>query len=260
VKIAVCIKVVPSATHDLRLDPRTQRIVRGVAGAINGGDRHAIEEALQIAERTPGAEVIAVSVASSAELPAIREALAMGAKRAVLAADPAFAGSDLLPTSRALAAVLRVEAPDLVLFGPQGQDSGGAMLWAAVAERLGLPVLSAAEQLELADGQVTATRQTESGHERIRAALPCVVNVAASINQPRFPPVKGKLQAKSKPVALLDLAKLGLTPDEVGDAGSGTVVLAAGDPPQRDAAVVLKAGEDVAERIYAFLAERRLVA
>jgi electron transfer flavoprotein beta subunit len=259
-KIAVCIKVVPSNTFDLRLDPASRRLVRTGSGVIGPSDRHAVEAALRIAEAGSDVEIVVVSVSRASELGAVRDALAMGAHRAILIADPAFEGSDLLPTSRALAAALAGEAPDLVLFGPQGDDSGGAMLWAAVADRLRLPVLSQAEELTVDDGTATVKRQAETGYEVIRAALPCVVGVAGSINQPRFASVKGKITAKNKPVDLRNAAKLELALDAIGEAGSGTVVLALGDPPQRARATVIKADDDVAEQIYAFLAERKLVA
>ena len=71
----------------------------------------------------------------------LRTALAMGAARAVLASDPLLEGSDLLATSRVLAELITAETPGIVVFGAQSADSGGAMLSAAVAERLGWPLL-----------------------------------------------------------------------------------------------------------------------
>jgi len=258
-RIVVCLKVVPATTHDLRLDPATHRLQRSGSGVISPSDRHAVEEALRISERRAGVEVVVLSVAPSSELPAMREALGMGAARAVLVADPAFAGSDLLPTSRALARALEAEAPDLTLFGAQGPDSGGAMLGAAVAERRGLPLLSQAEELEVGDERVVVKRQTETGYEVLAAPLPCVVAVAGSINQPRFASVKGKVAARSKPVALRSCAALDLGEELVGAAGSGTVVRAVSEPPARAQATVLKDRDDVVEQVYRFLAERRLV-
>ena len=77
-----------------------------------------------------------VSMGPEKALDSLRKALAMGADRAVLVSDEGAAGSDLVATSRALAAVLEREEADLVLFGQQASDSDGAVLWAAVAERL----------------------------------------------------------------------------------------------------------------------------
>jgi electron transfer flavoprotein beta subunit len=102
----------------------------------------------------------------------------MGADRAVLVSDDAAAGSDLLATGRVLAAALERERPDLVLFGQQSSDSDGAVLWATVADRLRLPVISQAAELAVADGKATVKRQTEFGYERIEAPLPAVIAVS----------------------------------------------------------------------------------
>ena len=96
----------------------------------------------------------------------------MGADRAVLVSDEGAAGSDLVATSRVLAKALERESADLVLFGQQSSDSDGAVLWAAVAERLRLPMVSQASELEVGDGKATVKRQTEFGYDRIEAPLP----------------------------------------------------------------------------------------
>ena len=93
----------------------------------------------------------------------------MGADRAVLVSDEGAAGSDLLATSYALAKALERESADLVLFGQQSSDSDGAVLWAAVAERLRRPMISQAAELKLEGGSVTGKRQTEFGYDVIRA-------------------------------------------------------------------------------------------
>jgi electron transfer flavoprotein beta subunit len=198
-------------------------------------------------------------MAPGASLGAVRDSLAMGADRAIQIADAALEGSDLLGTSRVLAFVLQQEQPDLILFGPQGEDSNGAMLWSAVASRLGLPVLAQVEDLVLDGGTARVTRQTESGYETLEAPLPCVVGVSGSINQPRFAPIKGKLAARNKPLALVSLAQLGADPGIAGRAGAGTSVLALKEPPSRGEATVIRGGPDVEVQIYEFLRSRRLV-
>src|ERR1700682_1027910 len=132
-KIAVCVKHVPAGR--LRLDPGTKRLDRSGPGELNDVDLNAIEEALQLKEQNEG-EVVVVSMGPDEAVESLRTALALGADRAILVSDPAAAGSDLLATSRVLAAALAREAPDLTLFGQQASDGSGAMLWAAVAERL----------------------------------------------------------------------------------------------------------------------------
>jgi electron transfer flavoprotein beta subunit len=257
-KVVVCAKVVPAVRHNRRIDPESGRLVRD-AGTLSELDRHAIEEGLRLRDRVDISELVIVSVAPSASVAAVRDALAMGIDRAVVVADPAVAGSDLLATGRVLAKVLEREAADLILFGPQGEESAGAMMWAAVAARLALPVLGQADEVVIEDGEVRVTRQTETGYENVAAALPCVVGVTGSINQPRLVPVKGKITARNKPLELLDLATLDIDPVQVGEAGSATTVISIGAPPSRGEPKVLKDEEDLVQQIYQFLDSKALI-
>ena len=143
----------------------------------------------------------------------------MGADRAVLVTDEAAAGSDLVATSRALAAALEREGADLVLFGQQSSDSDGAVLWAAVADRLRRPVISQVAELTVGDGKVRGKRQTEFGYDVIEAPLPAVVAVSDAINEPRYPSLKGIMGAKKKPQETLSGADLGLDAGALGEAG-----------------------------------------
>jgi electron transfer flavoprotein beta subunit len=258
-KIAVCVKHVPDATVTKRIDPETKRLDRSGEGALNHFDTQAVEEALRIKEREAGSEVVLVSLGPAKSLDSLRKALAMGADRAVLVSDEAAEGSDLVATSRALAAALEREDADLVVFGQQGSDSDGAVLWAAVADRLQQPVISQAAELEVADGKVRVKRQTEFGYDVIEAPLPAVVAVSDAINEPRYPSLKGIMGAKSKPQETISLADLGLETKSAGEAGSGTTVLALADPPARGDALKVEDDGSGAEKIVEFLAERKLV-
>jgi len=140
-KIAVCVKHVPDATVHKRIDPATKRLERSGEAALNPTDLNAVEEALRVKE-AQGGEVVLVSLGPEKAADSLRKALAMGADRAVLVTDEAAAGSDLLGTSRALAAALERESADLVLFGQASSDGDGAVLWAAVADRPRRPPVS----------------------------------------------------------------------------------------------------------------------
>jgi len=186
-------------------------------------------------------------------LDALRKALAMGADRAVLVTDSALEGADLLATTDALAGALERESADLVLFGQQSADGGGAVLWAAVAEKLRRPVISQASELTVDDGSVTGKRQTEFGYDTIRAPLPAIVAVSDAINTPRYPSLKGIMGAKKKPQETLTVA-------DVGGAGDvGTSVVALNPPPARGEARKIEDDGTAAEKIVEFLAEKRLV-
>src|SRR5213593_4744101 len=111
-KIAVCVKHVPEGAG--RIDPGTKRLDRSGEGSLNHFDANAVEEALRL-KGDSDTEVVAISLGP-------QKALAMGADRAVLVSDEAAVGSDLVATSRLLAAALAKEEPDLILFGQQASD------------------------------------------------------------------------------------------------------------------------------------------
>ena len=259
-KIAVCAKYVPEATAARRIDPETKRLDRSGEGALNQFDVNAVEEALKVKEADSGAdasEVVIVSVGPERALEAMRRALAMGADRVVLVSDEAAAGSDLVATSRVLAAALEREGADLVLFGQQASDGDGAVLWAAVADRLQRPLISQVAELTLADGKVRGKRQTEYGYDVIEAPLPAVIAVSDAINEPRYPSLKGIMGAKKKPQETVSLADLGVPAEEAGEPGSRTTVEALGDPPARGDTVKIEDDGLAAEKIVDFLQERK---
>ena len=258
-KIAVCVKEVPDATAHKRIDAGTKRLDRSGEGALNAFDANAVEEALRLKDATGEGEVVVVSLGPERALNSLRKALAMGADRAVLIADDGAAGSDLVATSLTLAKALEREQPDLVLFGQQSSDSDGAVLWAAIAERLQRPVISQVAELTLDGGSLTGKRQTEFGYDVIRAPLPAVIAVADSINEPRYPSLKGIMGAKSKPQETLSLADLGVDGDSAGESGSRTEVLALSEPPPRGDTRKIEDDGSAAEQIVAFLAEKRLI-
>jgi electron transfer flavoprotein beta subunit len=263
VKIAVCVKQVPDATVHKRIDPQTKRLDRSGEGALNPTDLNAVEEAIRIKEAQVaggnGGEVVLVCMGPAKAVDALRKALAMGADRALLVSDDAAAGSDVLATGKALAKALEREAPDLVLFGQASGDGDGAVLWAAVADRLRRPVISQAAELSFEDGAVQGKRQTEHGYDTISAPLPAVVAVSDAINEPRYPSLKGIMGAKSKPQETLAVGDLGLDAGEVGEAGSKTTVLELGPPPSRGDTVKLEDDGSAPQKILDYVVERRLL-
>jgi electron transfer flavoprotein beta subunit len=258
VKIAVCVKHVPDGASK-RLDPESKRLDRSGEGALNSFDANAVEEALRLKDKDASAEVVVVSLGPQKTADALRKALAMGADRAVLVSDEAAAGSDLVATARLLAAALAREQADLVVFGQQASDSDGAVLWAAVAELLRLPLVSQAAELTLGDGTIRVKRQTEFGYDVIDAPLPAVAAVSDAINVPRYPSLKGIMGAKKKPQETLSVADLGLDASQAGEAGSRTEVLALAEPPARGDARTIEDDGSAAQQIVDFLAERRLL-
>jgi electron transfer flavoprotein beta subunit len=190
----------------------------------------------------------------------LRKALAMGADRVLLVSDEAAAGSDLVATTAVLAKALERESPDLILLGQQAADSDGAVLWAALADRLRLPLVSQAASLELSDGTLRSKRQTEYGYDVLEAPLPCVVAVSDAINEPRYPSLKGIMGAKRKPQDVVSLAELGVEAARAGEGGSRTEVRALGDPPPRgESRRIEDEGGSAAAEIVGYLTERKLL-
>ena len=255
-KIAVCVKHVPEGSS--RIDAGSKRLDRSGEGALNHFDANAVEEALRL-KGDSDTEVVVVTLGPAKAADSLRKALAMGADRALQVSDEGAAGSDLVATSRVLAKALERESADLILFGQQASDSDGAVLWAAVAERLRRPVVSQAAELSLQGGTLSVKRQTEFGYDLIEAPLPAVVAVSDAINEPRYPSLKGIMGAKKKPQETLTLDELGVEDERAGEGGSKTEVLVLTDPPARGDSRRIEDDGTAAEQIAEFLAEKRLL-
>jgi electron transfer flavoprotein beta subunit len=243
-KIVVCVKAVPDASSGRRIEPSSKRLDRSSELTLSDFDGYAVEEALQI-----GGEVVVLSMGPERALDALRKALAMGADRAVLVSDESLAGSDLLGTAAALAGAIEQESPDLVLFGQQSADGGGACLWAAVAEKLRRPAISQASELTVEGASVVGKRQTEFGYDTIRAPLPAVVAVSDAINTPRYPSLKGIMGAKKKPQETVSAEAV----------APGTTVVELSPPPPRGESVRIDDDGSAAEKIVEYLAGKRLI-
>jgi electron transfer flavoprotein beta subunit len=247
------VKAVPDAAAGRRIDAATKRLERSGELTISDFDTYAVEEGLKLKEAAGDGEVVVISMGPERALDALRKALAMGADRAVLVTDESLAGSDLLGTAKALAGAIEKESADVVLFGQQSADGGGACLWSAVAEHLRRPVISQVSELSLDGAALTGKRQTEFGYDTIRAQLPAVIAVSDAINTPRYPSLKGIMGAKKKPQESLSAADVG------GAAPSGTTVEGLNAPPPRGDARKIDDDGTAAEQIVEFLAAKRLI-
>ena len=258
-KIAVCVKEVPSASSRRVIDETTLRLSRDGDCELNEYDANAVEAALTLAPET-GAEVVALSMGPAHASMTLRRCLALGAHRAVLLHDVAAAGSDLIATSAALARLIELESPGLVLFGQQAEDSDGGLLFAAVAERLQLPSISKASELEVHSHHLRAWRTTEDGRERVELPLPAVVAVSRAANEPRKPSVRGAIEARKRSVEQRSLAEIGLDPAAVGAAGSRTVVVSLATPElTRERRRFCGGASEAADAIMAFLSDKGIL-
>jgi electron transfer flavoprotein beta subunit len=80
------------------------------------------------------------------------------------------------------------------------------------------------------------------------------------LGEPRYPALRGIMQARSKPVDTWSLSDIGIDPGDVGTAAATTQVLASKAPPGRAGATVIKEAPDAAvAKVVEFLAARRLI-
>ena len=261
-KIAVLVKEVPGKTAGLRHDPASKRLIRDGDQVLNSYDAHAVEAALQLRESggATDATVTAICMGPASAARTLQKALALGADDAVHVTDGAFAGSDILATARALAAAVARGGFDLVLLGQQAGDSDCWALPGMLAELLQMPVLTQASKLELeGSSTISVERQTEAGYEKLAASLPAIVSVADSLNTPRYPSLKAIMGAKKKPLEAVGPAELSLDAAQVGEQGSGTVVLAFTAPPAKSHGTKIEDDGSAADQIVAFLASKSLI-
>lgn len=179
-KIIVCIKQVPDTT-EIKLDPVTGTLIRdGVPSIMNPDDKGGLEYALQLKDQY-GAEVTVITMGPPQADDILREAMAMGADRAILLTDRKFAGADTLATSKALAGALKELEYDLIIAGRQAIDGDTAQVGPQVAEKLGLPQVTYAEEIvEIKEQSLVIKRRLSSGTEVVECPIPAVVTVNAS--------------------------------------------------------------------------------
>lgn len=174
-------------------------INRAVLPAIfNPEDLNALEQALRIKEANPGSTITVLTMGLPRAAEVIREAMYRGADTGVVLTDRVLGGADTLATSYSLAqAVKKFGNFDIILGGRQAIDGDTAQVGPQIAEKLGLPQVTYAEEiLDLKDGYVTVKRRLESGVETVKAPLPCVVTVNGSAAECR--PRNAKLIQKYK--------------------------------------------------------------
>ena len=206
-KIVVCVKQVPDTetkviigSDGLSIDPADVKYV------MNPYDEFAVEEALKLKEAAGEGEVIVLTLGSEDAQPVMRTAMAMGADSGVLLKAENAALADGLTVAKALVEEIKSLEADLVLTGKMAIDGYGHQVASILGELLGMPVLPTAKSLEIADGVATIQRDIEGGSETVTAKLPCVVTAEKGLNDPRYPALKGIMQAKRKPLEIKEVS------------------------------------------------------
>lgn len=256
-KIVVCIKQVPDTT-EVRLDPKTGTLIRdGVPSIMNPDDKAGLEAALRIKDQQ-GAHVTVLSMGPPQADKMMREALAMGADRAILMNDRAFAGSDTLATSSALAAAIEKIPFDLIITGRQAIDGDTAQVGPQIAEHLGIPNISYAESLQADPTTITVKRQFEDRYQLQQVAYPCLITALSELAQPRYMTPGAIFKAfRQQQVEVWTLQDITIDPACLGLKGSPTKVKKSFAKATKAAGVVVHLeGEAAAEAIVKKLKEQ----
>ena len=225
-RVIVCVKPVPDpkAWDRLKMDPVSKTLIReGIPTVINPLDKHAIEAALEIKEHL-GAEVILLSMAPGEMQPVLREVLAMGADRAVLLSDKAFAGSDTLATSRILAqGIGNIGEFDLIFCGNFTLDGSTAQVPSQVAEFLDIPNVMHVCHMEILNTQrLLLTQKIEQGTVKLDAEPPLLLSFTKQANKPRYISFMEILAAEKREIHIWDNAILNIDETLIGLKGSPT--------------------------------------
>lgn len=251
-EIVVCVKQVPDTT-EVKIDPVTNTLIRqGVPSIVNPFDKNAVEAALQLKEKH-GGKVTVISMGPPQAKDALKECLAMGADTAILISDRAFGGADTLATSYTLAAAIRkLGAFDIILCGKQAIDGDTAQVGPETAEHLGIAQATYVAKIDVDGDTARVEREHEDGYEVIEVKLPLMVSVVKSINEPRYPTVKGTMKANRTEIPVWTAADLDVDEQRLGLKGSPTQVRKIFTPPHRTQGVLIQkdtAREAVAELI-----------
>ena len=259
-KIVVCAKQVPDTT-EVKLDPKTNTLIRdGVPSIINPDDKAGIEAALQLKEKV-GGTVTVISMGPPQADTALREALAMGADEAILVTDRAFGGADTLATSTTIAAALKSLEFDLVITGRQAIDGDTAQVGPQIAEHLGLPNVSYAEDLKVEGDSLIVKRQYEDRYHMIKVKMPCLITALSELNKPRYMTPGGIFDAyREKEVKVLTRADVTVDDSTIGLKGSPTRVFQTFTKSLKAAGTVVQLDpEDSAEYMIEKLKEKFII-
>ncbi|RLB40946.1 MAG: electron transfer flavoprotein subunit beta, partial [Deltaproteobacteria bacterium] len=216
--IVVCVKIVVSTEQLTRIEGGTSIDDRGLPHVVNMCDLVALEEALQLKEKAIATRVTTISMGTSSAKDGLYKSLAMGADKAILLCDSAFASSDSYATSVVLARAIESLDFGLVLCGKKSSDTGSGQVAYYLAEMLGVPVISAAVKLQIFPGEkVVVHRKLRAGfRDVLEAPLPAVVSVESGLNEPRYVSLRAISRAKGRDIIEYRAKDLGLSLENVG--------------------------------------------
>jgi electron transfer flavoprotein beta subunit len=221
VRIVVLAKQVPdpeTPPSQFKIDESTNSVIppNGVPPVVNGFDLNAVEAALLLRDAGAEVEITVLSVGSDFVMDAMKKPLAMGADRLVLVDDSRLDNIDSAATVKVLAAAIEKDGHyDLILGGRQASDWDQAHVTLGLAEVLGLPLVSLVQRLELNGDSVSLQRVIPDGYQTITAPVPSVLTITNELGEPRYPNLRGIMQASRKKAETFSLADIGLSSDDL---------------------------------------------
>jgi len=243
--VIVCVKQVPDTT-EVKIDPKTGTLIReGIPSIINPDDKNALEEVLRLKDKYEDVNITLVCMGPPQAEVALREALSMGADRAILVSDRAFAGADTLATSKTIAATIKkVGNFDLIFCGRQAIDGDTAQVGPQIAEHLGLPQVTYVKKVDVNGNRLTVERSLEDGYEVLSLNMPCLLTAIKELNEPRYMSVKKIFESyRDKTVELWNAADIGIDLTQTGLAGSPTSVFKSFTPAPKGKGTVYNNGD-----------------
>ena len=234
-RIVALVKHTPDLASDRRYAEDLTVDRSGLDSHLSELDEYTAEQAITLAQAPGEAEITYLTVGPVGAEATLRKALSMGGDRGIHLVDPALHGSDAWSTARVLAAAIAKLPHDLVICGMSSTDAAMGVVPAMIAEALGLPQLTYANELSFDGTTMQAVRDTETGTQTLVSTVPVLVSVTDRTGEARYPSFKGIMAAKKKPVETWSLADLEVEPTTVGLAGARSRVRTAGRRPDREA-------------------------
>ncbi len=248
-KAIVCVKQVPDTSGKVAVNPDGTLNRASMATIINPDDKNAVEAALKLKDAT-GCKVVVVTMGPPPAEGMLRELLAMGADEAILVSGREFGGSDTFATSQILAAAIKklgIEDDDIVFCGRQAIDGDTAQVGSQIAEKLNIPQISYAAEIQKEGNTVTVKRMLEDGYMTIQTHTPCLLTCIKELNVPRYMSIKGIMGCYDKPVTVYDYNALKddplIDPATIGLKGSPTNIFKSFTPPQKGQGKMLEGAD-----------------
>ena len=265
-KIIVCVKQVPDTSGKVAVNPDGTLNRASMATITNPDDLNAVEAALALKDQT-GAEVVVISMGPPPAEGMLREILARGADRAVLVSAREFGGSDTYATSQILAAAIKkigLEDDDVVFCGRQAIDGDTAQVGPQIAEKLGIPQVSYAADIQKEGETLTIKRMLEDGYMTIKVNTPCLITCIKELNTPRYMSVPGIFECYGKPYEVFGYETLKddplIDPTTIGLKGSPTNIFKSFTPPQKGAGMMLEgADKATCDKLAGILATKHII-